>query len=174
MKKTLAIIIAVIVAISAILSLTACGGGSSSENSSGSSEEKSENKTVDLNDKNILDYVKFDGSFTNGTHKTGIVNSAEATLEFQAYPSAVGKFNNVKITLIAKSNDHAFTYMNDMGNYWHLSDDSEAKNIKFSFDLGIDGKFSKNYSVECLNNTGNLSGSAEFDIVEVSGSFIPE
>ena len=168
MKKKLSIIVIV----SLMLCLTACGSGNANTNSESIVTEK---KTVSLTNDNIKNYVNFDGSFTNGDYTMGIVNYAEATLEFQAYPVADGDFNNVEITLVGTSNEHTFTYMNDMGNYWHLSDaDRDAKNIEITFTLGVDGRFSKNYSVECLNNTGKLSGNCDFRVISVSGTFEPK
>ena len=96
---------------------------------------------------------------------------ATATLEFQAYPVVSGDFENVEITLVVYSTDSTFTYMQDFGDYWHLSGDSGAKSIEITFKLGVDGRFSKNYPVECFNNTGILNGSCEFIVKSVSGSF---
>ena len=159
MKKFVALIISVVMA----LSVCACGGGSTKA------------EAIELNSDNINEYVQFDGEFIDGKYTMGIVNYAEATLDFQAYPVSAGKFNNVKITLIATSTDPAFTYMNNMGSYWHLSDDDkDTKDIQFSFTLGVDGKFSKKYSVECMNNTGKLKGSSNFKVVSVEGTFMPD
>ncbi len=163
MKKALALLLALVMC----LTLAACGGGNTNENT----EAKKE--SIELNVDNIKSYVAFDGEFTNGTYTKSIVNWAEATLEFQAYPTAAGKFNGVEITLVCTSNDHTFTYMNSFGNYWHLSDDDRDE-IRITFTLGVDGKFSKNYSVECLNNTGILSGDCDFKIISVKGTFIPD
>lgn len=168
--------------------LTACQGASnvtsSAELSEASSavaakessiEETKEPEKIELTAENIGDYIKFDGEFVDGEYTMSIVNYAKATLEFQAYPVVSGKFNNVEITVIATSDDHTFTYMNSLGNYWHLTDDDkDTKNIEFTFTLGVDGKFSKKYSCECLNNTGTLDGSCDFTIVSVNGTYVPE
>jgi len=155
MKKIISILLITVIA----FTLCACGG----------------KKSVELTADNINDYIQFDGEFTNGKYTKSIVNYAEAILEFQAYPVAVGKFENVEITLVATSNDHTFTYMNDLGNYWHLTnEDHDTKEIEFTFRLGVDGNFSKNYSVICRNNTGVLSGASEFKVVSVSGTFTPQ
>jgi len=133
-------------------------------------------ESIDLTVSNLEQYIQLDGQFIDGTYSMGgIINRARATLDFQAYPVVSGKFNNVEITLIAKSNANAFTYMNSFGNYWHLAeDDKDTKSIKFSFRLGIDGKYSQKYSVECLNNTGVLAGKSDFELLSVTGTFIPE
>ena len=166
-------LIAVICSIMFSLSLIACGNNN--EKQSKSKEDVQVKEDVQLTKDNIEDYIQFDGEFTNGEYTMSIVNYANATLEFQAYPVVSGKFNNVEITLIASSDDSTFTYMNGFGNYWHLTDDDrDTKDIKFTFRLGVDGKFSKNYEVECLNNTGVLSGGSDFSIVSVSGTFIPD
>lgn len=152
---------ALIMIIVSMVSLSACG--------------RSAKQEVELTTENITDYVKFEGEFVDGDYTTSIVNYAEATLEFQAYSIVSGSFNNVEITVRATSDDNTFTYMNSSGNYWHLTDDgNDAKNIEFTFTLGADGKFSKNYSCKCLNNTGKLSGSCDFNIVSVSGTYVSE
>lgn len=163
MKKLIALILVGIT----LLSLCAC-----SNNQTSSDAPKQE--SIALTKDNISEYIQFSGEFINGTHTMSFINYAEAVLDFQAYPTASGQFNDVEITLVATSNDHTFTYMNDFGNYWHLSDsDSNTREIKFTFKLGVDGKFSKNYSVECSNNTGNLKGGCDFTVVSVSGTFTP-
>ena len=164
MKKLIALMMALVM----VLGMVGCGG---------STQEPP--KEIELTKSNILDYVQFDGEFTNWKYTsiyTGLVGTAEATLEFQAYPVASGKFNNVSITLVATSDDSSFTYGNRYGNYWHLSDaDGDTNEIKIDFMLGIDGRFSKNYSVECSNNnSGKLNGSCDFTIISVSGTFIPD
>ena len=158
-----------------MLSLVACGDGHTTGTSYVTDVTDTTNMTdttVNLSPDNILDYVQFEGEFTGGKYTKGIVNWAEAILEFQTYPVAAGKFDNVEITLLATSDDFAFTYMNKFGNYWHLSDaGNNANKIEFTFKLSVDGEFSKNYSVECLNNTAELSGSCNFEIISVSGTF---
>ena len=130
---------------------------------------------IKLTKSNIEDYIQFEGEFVDGEYSKGLINIAKAVLDFQAYPVAAGKFNNVEITVVASSKDHIFTYMNSYGNYWHLADaDKDTKKIEFTFKLGVDGKFSKKYSVECLNNTGTLSGNSNITVVSVSGTFIPD
>lgn len=162
-------IISLILICAMLLSLCACGNTESKE------EQGTEKESIELTKNNIMEYVKFDGEFTNGTYTKGsFVNWAEATLEFQAYPVAAGQFNNVEITLIASSDDHTFTYMNSFGNYWHLAEESDAREIRLTFNLSVNGEFSKNYSVECSNNTGELSGNCNFTVSSVSGTFIPD
>lgn len=169
-KKFLLIALCVVVLLCVVILLVMTSHGNKGENVNHTSNSK-----VELTVDNILKYVQFDGEFTDGKYTKSIVNWAEAVLEFQAYPVVSGKFNNVEITLVATSNDHTFTYMNSLGNYWHLSDaDKDTKKIEFTFKLSVDGRFSKNYSVECLNNTGKLSGSSDFKIVSVSGTFLSD
>jgi len=169
MKKAITILLA----FAMVLSLAACGGTKAPEPTPEPTPEPV--KEIELTKDNISDYVQFAGEFTEGKYTKSIVNYADAVLEFQAYPVVAGKFNNVEITLDATSNDNTFTYMNSFGNYWHLSDaDKDTKKIEFTFKLGVDGKFSKKYSVECLNNTGVLSGNSDFSVVSVSGTFKPD
>lgn len=139
-------------------------------------EDLSKNE-ITLTEHNIEDYLNFDGEFIDGKYSRGpFLNLAEATLDFQVYPAAYGTFKNLEITLVVTSTDSTFTYMNSFGNYWHLSEAEEdaEREIKISFRVGVDGSFSKKYSVECLNNTGVLKGSAQFKIVSVSGAFVPQ
>lgn len=161
MKKVVTIILCCIVAIG----LSACGG-----TSGGAS------KTIPLTADNITEYLSFDGSFINGTFTEGtIMNWADATLELQTYPVQDGTFNNVEITLIASSDDSTFTYMNDLGNYWHLegAEEGEDKEIKITVSVPFDGRFQKKYAVTCSNNTGKLGGDCDFEIVSASGEFKP-
>lgn len=176
MKKAIALFVSIMLC----LALTACAGSNENANTQ-KSEEPVATATptpvekIELTAANINDYVQFVGEFIDGEFTMGaILNWATATLSFRAYPIAAGKFNNVDITLISYSDDSAFTYMNDFGDYWHLTGDDEAKEIRINFKLGVDGKYSQNYSVECLNNTDELGGSSNFEIVSVSGTFIPD
>ena len=135
-----------------------------------------EPQAIELTKDNITEYIKFDGSFVDGTYTMGVyVNWADAKLEFQTYPIQDGTFSNVEVTLIATSDNDTFTYMNDFGNYWHLEDakEGEDKEIKFTVTLPLDGKFQKTYEVTCSNNTGELEGDCDFIIVSASGEFKP-
>ncbi len=169
MKKIICIVVAVVLS----CSLIACNDTSSD---APQSTQQDNNTEITLTKDNIEDYLNFEGEFVDGKYTMGtFVNWAEATLEFQTYPLVRGSFNNVEITLVVTSDDHTFTYMNKFGDYWHLTSASEEdeKHIKISFKLGVDGNFSKNYSVECSNNTGKLDGACDFEIVSVSGTFVP-
>lgn len=173
MKK----IICILLAIALSCSLIACKD-TSRDTSQNAQEDAQENNNTEitLTKYNIENYLNFEGEFVDGKYTMGtFVNWAEATLEFQTYPLVRGSFNNVEITLIVTSDDHTFTYMNKYGNYWHLTSASEEdeKHIKISFKPGVDGNFSKNYSVKCSNNTGKLDGDCDFEIVSVSGTFVP-
>lgn len=164
MKKILIVLCILVLTISA----TACSQTNNSV--------KEEPTTIQLTKDNIDKYVKFDGSFVDGTYTMGTFgNWADAKLEFQTYPVQDGKFNNVEFTLIATSDNDTFTYMNSFGNYWHLEDakEGEDKEIKFTVNLPLDGKFQKTYEVTCSNNTGELEGDCDFEIVSVSGEFKP-
>ena len=169
MKKAITLTLALVLC----LNLCACGAKETKE-----TIETIE--TIELTADNINNYVQFDGEFTNGTStKTYITStwglySADATLEFQAYPITAGKFENVEITLIGTSDDFAFTSANNMGYYWHLTDAENRKELAFTFKLGVDGSFSKNYSIECSDTSLKLSGNCDFIIKSVSGTFIPD
>lgn len=141
-------------------------------------EQKKDGKaaSIELTKDNIETYLKFDGSFVDGTYTMGaIANWADAKLDFKTYPMSDGKFNNVEVTLVATSDDDAFTYMNAFGNYWHLEDakDGEDKEIRFTVKIPFDGKFEKTYEVTCSNNTDELEGDCNFEIISASGEFIP-
>ena len=167
-------IICLILTLMLIFSFVACDDKGGQNNTSNNEESKSEE--VVLSKDNIYNYLNFEGEFVDGDYTMGtFVNWAEATLEFQSYPLVRGSFSNVEITLIATSDDSTFTYMNKFGDYWHLTDASEEdeRHIKISFKVPVDGNFNKKYSVECLNNTGKLDGDCDFEIVSVSGTFIP-
>ena len=174
MKRAIVILLALLM----VLSLAACGGGGGQttptpepmQAPTATPEEK-----IALTKSNITDYIQFEGEFVDGEYSKGLINISKAVLDFQAYPVAAGKFNNVEITVVASSKDHTFTYMNSFGNYWHLADaDKDTEKIELTFKLGIDGKFSKKYSVECLNNAGTLSGNSDIAVVSVNGTFIPD
>lgn len=143
---------------------------------------KEEPKQIELTIGNIRNYIQLEGSFTEGqfTMYQGsdayiFRNHAEAMLNLDAYSVVPGKYSNVEIEIVVSSKDSAFTYMNDYGNYWHLIDDGEdAKEIRFSFRLGADGRFSKKYQVQCWNNTDKLAGNAEIEVVRVTGTYIQE
>ena len=173
MKKAITILLSLVM----VMSLAACGGGGTTTPTPDPTQAPiaTQEAKITLTKSNIKDYIQFEGEFVDGEYSKGLINIAKAVLDFQAYPVAAGKFNNVEITVVASSKDHTFTYMNSFGNYWHLADaDKDTQKIEFSFKLGIDGKFSKKYSVECLNNAGTLSGNSDFTIVSVSGTFIPD
>ena len=130
---------------------------------------------IELTKDNIKKYIRFDGEFSNSRYD-GKKELEQATLEFQAYPVVQGQFNNVEITLRVSSYNEYYEFLERHGYYWHLAGtDSSIKNIELSFSLGADGRFSKNYSVECSTYIyGDLIGSGIFEVVSVKGSYIPE
>ncbi len=133
------------------------------------------NPKVTLTKNNINNYLNFDGEFVDGKYESGcFYYTADATLEFQAYPVSSGSFDNVEIILKVIGTDSTFEG-GALGEKWHLSDAAgeDEKHIKITFKLGADGKFSKNYSVTCKRCSGILEGGCTFEIVSVTGTFTP-
>lgn len=138
---------------------------------------KNDDEEIELTTSNIDDYIGLQGDFVDGDYTTGYVNCATSTLEIEAYPLEEGRFEDVEITVVCTSTDHGFTYMNQLGNYWHLASatsDDERDEIRITLSIRPNGEFERSYAVECLNNTSCLDAPCDFDIVSVSGTFIPE
>lgn len=143
------------------------------------SSEKVETTTVTtrqdvtLTKANIGKYLVFDGSFVDGRTISvlGGYFVGTNTLEVKAYPIVSGKFQNVEITLLVTS-DH-YNFIGQYGYKWHLEDSEDTQKIEITFHVSADGNFSKDYSVECPM-IHYLDGDAKFEVVSVSGVFIPD
>ena len=92
-----------------------------------------------------------------------------ADLDFQAYSTVSGSFENVEITVRANLKDKE----GSLGEQWHLVDSENKDNVEFTFKLPASGEYTSSYSIECDRNTWSLSGNSELEIVAVSGSYTP-
>ena len=156
MKKLLALMLAAALA----LSLTACGGGDGSGAAA--------SKEVELSTENIEDYIAFSGEFTDSEyHKTILYYVSTSTIDFQAYSTVSGTFENVEITLRADIDDTGA-----FNEQWHLVD-SDEPGVEFTFKMPANGTYSHSYGIECDRNSGKLKGSCNFTIVSVSGTYLP-
>lgn len=170
MKRFISNIISICVCFLMILNVASCAN----KNNSG----KSPRNEIVLTTDNIEEYLCFEGDFLNGRLDGKYVYTSEADLEFQVYPLRLGSFRNVKITLIVSSNNSAFerTCWWDgekyCFGYWHVKGAEEKWRIKLEFKVGVDGRFSKKYEVECFNKSSVLEGAAIFKVAEVSGSIV--
>ena len=167
MKRFISNIISICVCFLMILNVASCAN----KNNSG----KSPRNEIVLTTDNIENYLCFEGEFLDGRK---VYLHSEADLEFQVYPLRLGEFRDVKVTLIVSSNDSAFerTCWWDgetfRFGYWHVKEAEEKWRIKLEFKVGVDGRFSKKYEVECPQKSEILSGDAIFTVAEVSGCFL--
>ena len=145
---------------------------------SNTEETVEENKSVELTNSNIKQYVEFDGVFTNGGSEKAVLAgtfygyNSWAVLEFQAYPIVSGKFENVEIILTAQSDHDLFT--KELG--WYIEGSDNEDEVVLSFRLGADGKYSRNYNIKMFDTmrSGTLNGECDFIVNSVSGTFIPD
>lgn len=96
MKRTIAILLALLI----VLSLAACGGGGSGGNASTPAPSTPEPTpaSIELTKSNIKDYISFSGEFTNSDyHQTLLYYVSTSTIDFQAFSTVAGSFSNVKI-----------------------------------------------------------------------------
>lgn len=156
MKKLLALMLAAALA----LSLAACGGGDSSGGAA--------SKEVELTAENITDYIALSGEFTESEyHQTILYYVSTSIIDFQAYSTVSGSFENVEITVRANIDDTGV-----LNEQWHLAD-SEEPGVEFTFKLPANGNYTHSYGIECDRNSGKLKGSCDFTIVSVSGTYMP-
>lgn len=162
MKKILVILLSA----SLFLSLAAC----TAPNLDGASETKSCPQPVALTKENIGDYISIRGEYKNGDYHAGaITNISTADLDFQAYSTVSGSFENVEIKVRANLSEH----QGALGERWHLVNSENKDSVEFSFKLSASGEYSSSYSIECYRNTGRLAGNSELEIIAVSGSYMP-
>lgn len=153
MKKLFALMLAATLTIS----LISCGGGS----------EKP--KEVELSKDNIADYISFSGEFTDSEyHQTLLYYVSTSTIDFQAYSTVSGTFENVEITVRANIDDTGA-----IGEKWHLAD-SDEEGVEFTFKMPASGEYSHSYGIECDRNTNRLKGNCDFTVISVTGTYIPE
>lgn len=156
MKKLLALMLAAALA----LSLVACGGGDGSGGAA--------SKGVELTTENITDYIALSGEFTESEyHQTILYYVSTSIIDFQAYSTVSGSFENVEITVRANIDDTGV-----LNEQWHLAD-SEEPGVEFTFKLPANGNYTHSYGIECDRNSGKLKGSCDFTIVSVSGTYMP-
>lgn len=151
MKKLLSLMLAAALA----LSLTACGGSKKPQE-------------IELTTENIGDYISFSGEFTDSEyHQTLLYYISTSTIDFQAYSTTAGTFNNVEITLQANIDNEGA-----IGEKWRLAD-TEDTGVEFTFKMPSSGDYSHSYGIECDRNTSRLKGSCDFTVVSVSGTYTP-
>jgi hypothetical protein len=166
--------LSVILSIAMILSLTACGSANNSATETKEAEpaisELAAPAPIELTSSNVEDYIAFRGEFTNSDYYSSLLYYiSTSTIEFQAYGTAVGSFDNVEITVLAKI-DGAKNGM--AGEKWHLAGtDDEA--VKFSFRMPTSGDYSSSYGITCNRNSMIMAGSCDFEVISVTGEFIP-
>lgn len=167
MKKWISLSLVLIL----VLSLCACGQGESSVQLEQVVESQQPIKPIVLTKENIADYVSIRGEYKNGTYKDSILYYiSSADLEFQAYSTVSGSFENVEITVRANLNEKGGA----LNEKWHLVNSDDEKNVQFTFKLSTDGEYNASYSIECARNTWKLNGDSDLEIISVSGTFIPK
>lgn len=155
MKKLIALLMTLVIC----LSLCACS----------SSINTTKNEPIALTTENIGDYISIRGEYKNGDYHSDLFYyTATADLEFQAYSTVSGSFENVEITVRADLSEQR-------GNLedWHLVGSEDEDNVEFTFKLPAKGEYTSSYSIECYRNTWKLSGNSDLEIVSVSGTYIP-
>lgn len=156
MKKTISLALVLLLC----LSLCACG----------SSTEKNKKEPVILTTENIGDYITVCGEYKNGDyHSTLLYYVSTADLDFQAYSTTSGTFENVEITVRADLSEKAGA----INEKWHLVGSDNKNSVEFTFKLPASGEYTSSYSIECNRATWKLSGSSKLEIVNVNGTFTP-
>ena len=159
MKKRISLLLALVMC----LSLCACGGAEVGETTAAK-------EPVTLTTENIGDYITVRGEYKNGDyHSTILYYISTADLEFQAYSTVSGTFENVEITVRANLSDKTGA----LNEKWHLVDSDNEKSVEFTFKMPASGEYASSYSIECNRATWKLSGTSDLEIVAVSGTFIP-
>ena len=126
-------------------------------------------KGVELTTENIGDYIAFSGEFTESEyHQTLLYYVSTSTLDFQAYSTVSGTFENVEITVQANIEDTG-----SLGESWHLADTDDSA-VEFTFKMPSNGEYAHSYSIECDRSTNKLTGSCDFTVVSVSGTYISD
>lgn len=167
MKK----VISIVVSLALLFSLVACSsnGGNSSQGENAKPETNKGSEAVQLTVDNISDYISINGEFTDAEyHQTILYYVSTAKIDFQAYSTASGTFNNVKITVRANISETGA-----LSEKFHLADSDNKNSVEFEFTMPANGNYNHTYSIECDRYSGKLSGSCDFTIVSVSGEFMP-
>ena len=141
------------------LCLAGCGKKSSSEKP----------EPITLTKVNVGDYISIRGEYKNGEyHSTLLGYVSTADLDFQAYSTVSGTFDNVEITVRANLSDK-----HGAASHWHLVGADDETEVDFTFKLPASGEYSSSYKIECDRYTWALSGNSDLTIIRVSGTFTP-
>ena len=188
-RKMKRILLPIIIFTLSVSILSACGNNSSNEQSKSSNEneekveveEKKEEpvekkpEPVQLTLDNIDDYISIRGEYKNGEWHTSEAYAwsndvSTADLDFQAYSTVAGSFNNVEITVRADLSAHEWGTKEK----WHIDGSDDDSKVEFSFKMPASGEYSSTYKIKIYDNYGELEGSSILEIVSVSGTFTPE
>lgn len=171
------ILLAFFLAAAVILSLTACGSTSTSsaeekEPESAATETSAASPSpapVELTKYNVGNYIAFRGEYTDSEYHSSILYYVStSTIDFQAYGTSSGSFNNVEITVRAKIDSD----LQGVGEKWHLTD-TDDNEVEFTFRMPSSGDYSSSYGIECDRNSRTMAGSCDFEVIAVTGKFIP-
>lgn len=165
MKKLIALFTVIVLC----LNLCACASTSETSGNNISTEETPATvvEPIPLTADNITDFMSISGEYTESEyHKTLMYYVSTSVIDFQAYATSAGTFDNVEISVRLNVDGGA------LGTDWHLAD-TDDDYVKLTFKMPANGNYSHSYSIECDRNTSKLKGSCDFTILSVSGSFIP-
>lgn len=125
---------------------------------------------IQLTRDNINNYINMRGEYKNGDyHKNLFYYVSTADLEFQAYSTVPGSFDNVEITVRVDLSDKD----GQIGENWHIVNSADESKVEFTFKMPSNGQYNSSYSIECNRSTWKLSGNSKLAIVSVSGTYIP-
>lgn len=159
MKKILALFVTIAMAFSMI----ACNA-SEPENT-----EKDAPAEIELTEDNILDYLEVELTFSDFDYEYILYTYfSSGDVNIHTYAVEDGTFSQVRLVVRPVNIP---TYMGTQE--WYPTGDSDA-DIEFEFRLPADGEYDSSINITCANNSGTLNGSCDFEIVSVSGTFIPD
>lgn len=162
MKKLITLLFAIVMCIS----LVACGEKSTSKQTS---------NEIQLTVDNIYTYLNITGKYEDSYYERGVLYySSYSTVALETYGVQSGTFENVVLEVKAQLPDG-----HSVLESWEVKTDDSAYNatdptiLSFSIRLPSDGRFNDTHNIICEQNSDKLEGSCDFEIVSVSGKFVP-
>lgn len=157
MKKLCLILLCYIV----VFSLCSCSNSTDNQNT--------KIEPITLTTDNVEDYVSFRGEFIDSEAQSilELKYVSESTIDFQAYSVKKGSFDNVEITIKANISEGG-----SLGSFRLKNTDDSS--VIITFNMPSSGAYSSKYEIECDNYSGVLEGSCTFEVISVSGTFLPE
>lgn len=160
-----------------VLCLGMCACTSTNEKSDNNVPTEEQQVTVvepiPLTVDNLTDFVSISGEYTeSGSYETYLFHVSTSVIDFQAYATSAGTFDNVEISV--RLNVDGGGAGGAMGTNWHLAD-TDDHYVELTFKMPANGNYSHSYNIECndIYSYSTLKGACDFTIVSVSGSFIP-